>query len=148
LIMLIPTVLTMFMAWKTKDVDDVYSESSWISIMILVQLEIIVVALPMIFILRGVSTDGRYVGFAFMLWTFPMSSLTLIILPKIVSHRMSFGATPGKVASKRGGSRGEVRVSGLISGLENGIGSSNHLEDPSEIISSQSQRHFKTDEAS
>lgn len=44
LIMIIPTVLTMIMAWKTKDIDGSYSESYWISVMVIVQLEVIFIA--------------------------------------------------------------------------------------------------------
>jgi hypothetical protein len=60
-LMLIPTILTAFMAWKTIDVDEKYVESKWIFALILVQLEVAVVAAPVVFILRDVSTDGRYV---------------------------------------------------------------------------------------
>lgn len=40
IVMLIPSVLTGVMAWKTKDVDDTYSESSWIFYLIVVQLQV------------------------------------------------------------------------------------------------------------
>lgn len=40
IICVIPTVLTGVMAWKTSDVDDVYSESKWIFTLILVQLQV------------------------------------------------------------------------------------------------------------
>jgi hypothetical protein len=36
----IPTILAFIMAWKTKDVDDSYSETWWIFAMILIQLEV------------------------------------------------------------------------------------------------------------
>ena len=36
----IPTVLTGIMAWKTSDVDTVYSESKWIFALILVQIQV------------------------------------------------------------------------------------------------------------
>jgi 7 transmembrane sweet-taste receptor of 3 GCPR len=36
----IPTVLTCIMAWKTCDVDDMYSESKWIFTLVLVQLQV------------------------------------------------------------------------------------------------------------
>lgn len=69
-ILLIPTILTAIMAWKTKDVDDVYAESYWIFVLIIVHLEVILIAVPMIALLRDVSSDGRYMGFCFMLWVF------------------------------------------------------------------------------
>lgn len=80
ILMLIPTVLTALMAWKTMDVDEAYAESRWIFTLILVQLEVVVIAVPLVFILRDVSTGGRYLGSMFMLWVFPMSTLILIFL--------------------------------------------------------------------
>ena len=66
LLMLIPTVVGAMMAWKTMDVDEAYAESKWIFTLILVQLEVLVVAVPLVFILRDISTDGRYLGFTFL----------------------------------------------------------------------------------
>lgn len=40
IICVIPTMLTGIMAWKTSDVDDLYSESKWIFCLILVQLQV------------------------------------------------------------------------------------------------------------
>ena len=37
---IIPTLLTCVMAWKTCDVDDMYSESKWIFTLVLVQLQV------------------------------------------------------------------------------------------------------------
>jgi hypothetical protein len=45
-IMIIPIALTFVMAWKTKDVDQAFSETWWIFALILVQLQ---VRLPCIF---------------------------------------------------------------------------------------------------
>jgi hypothetical protein len=115
ILMLLPSLLTAFMAWKTKDVDGSYSESYWISIMIVVQLEVILIALPMISLLRDISSNARYVGFVFLIWTFPMSTLLLIFGPKVVAH---YQATHGNGDVRQRSKRGEVgqgvRVSGLI----------------------------------
>jgi hypothetical protein len=113
-LMLLPSLLTAVMAWKTKDIDGSYSESYWICIMNVVQLEIILVAVPMIIVLRDVSTDARYIGFILVIWTFPMSTLLLIFVPKVVAH---YEATHGNPVAERVSKRGEVRgirVSGLI----------------------------------
>jgi hypothetical protein len=88
-LMLIPTLLTLLMAWKTKDIASCYSESKWIFIMVVVQLEVIVVVIPLIAILRDVSTDGWYLGFIFMIWKFPVTSLGLIFIPKIIAEYRS-----------------------------------------------------------
>ena len=39
-ILLLPTCLTAWFAYKTKDVDEAYTESWWIFVMVLVQIEV------------------------------------------------------------------------------------------------------------
>jgi hypothetical protein len=112
-LMLIPTILTACMAWKTKDIDDAYSESRWIFMMIVLQIEVIFVAVPTITVLRDVSTDGKYIGFVFMLWSFPASALVFIILPKVVAHFRAIRGNDLNRVPKRGDARGSVWVSGL-----------------------------------
>ena len=105
-IVLIPTLLTFYMAWKTKDVDDAFSESRWIFTMVLIQLEVLLFAGPLVPLLRDVSTDARYIGYSLLIWTFPMSTLCLIIGPKVFAvHRKGGERT-------RGSFPGGVRVSG------------------------------------
>jgi hypothetical protein len=114
-LMIIPTIMTGVMAWKTKDVDDAYSESQWISTMIIVQVEVIVVAVPTMTILRDESSDGRYLGFMFLILTFPMSALGFIILPKVFAYYEAIRArsSDARPKLKRGDTRGNVRISGL-----------------------------------
>ena len=40
LVVFIPFILTGIMAWKTRDVDEQYSESKWIFVLIIAQLEV------------------------------------------------------------------------------------------------------------
>lgn len=61
-LMIIPAALTAIMAWKTIDVDEQFAESRWIFALILVQLEVVIIAVPVVMLLRQVSKDGRYVG--------------------------------------------------------------------------------------
>ena len=41
------------------------------------------VGAPVLQILRTVSTDGRFIGEALLIWTVPMTTMGLIIFPKI-----------------------------------------------------------------
>ena len=111
-IMLIPTVLTGYMAYRTKDVDEAYTESWWDFILISVQLEVIVVSAPVIAILRNESSNGKYLGFVFLLWSFPMSTLTLIFLPKVLAYRRAKRGLSLEPQPKRGKHEG-TRVSGI-----------------------------------
>jgi hypothetical protein len=131
-VMLIPTVLTAYMAWKTKDIDEAYSESKWIFMMIIFQIEIIFVAVPTIFVLRESSAEGKYIGFAILLWSFPSSTLGFIILPKVVAY---YRALRGHdLQPKRGVAIGSVQVTGLTS-----VPESSANEDLQKFISSHSQ---------
>lgn len=123
-IMVIPAVLTGFMAWKTRDVDDAYAESSWIFFLIVVQLEIVVVAVPIITILRDISTDGKYVGFVLLLWVFPMSTQVFVMLPKFIAYKNHVEGRSDSSTLKRGSSLSGVRITGL--GASNSRISNNH----------------------
>ena len=111
-IAIIPTVMTGFVAWKTRDIDEKYSESSWIFLLIMVQLEIMIIAFPVIAILRGVSTDGRYLGTTLMIWSFPTSTLLIIMLPKVIAWRRAVRGLDSSQQVKRGQHLG-TRVSGI-----------------------------------
>jgi hypothetical protein len=116
-VMIVPTLLTAYMAWCTKDIDEEYSESHWIFIMVSVQCEVILFAAPMIALLRDVSTNGRYIGFVLLMWTFPMSTLLLIVGPKVLALRRARAESRiggRRKQSTRGRSHGGVHVSGLI----------------------------------
>jgi hypothetical protein len=114
-IMVIPTILVPIMAWVTKDVDTLYSESSWIFYGIFAQLQLIVLSIPVLVILLNVTSIGRHVGMSLMLFGYSMSLLNIIMLPKYVAlwkaKRGTRGSKTAKV-STRGSSLG-VKLSGL-----------------------------------
>jgi len=62
MILLAATVLTGWMAWKTKDIDAKFSESSWIFITIVLQFQVLVVGSPILIILEQQSAEATYVG--------------------------------------------------------------------------------------
>ena len=100
--------------------------------MIISKIEIILVAVPTIEVLRESSTDGKYIGFAFLLWTFPSSTLGFIILPKVAAYYRALRGD--KNGPKRGVAKGTVQVTGLTNVPESTVG-----EDFQKFISSHSQ---------
>lgn len=110
--LMIPSILTGIMAWKTIDVDAVYSEAKWIFTLMLVQCQVIFVAAPLVLILEDVSSDGRFLGSALILWTFPATTIGLIMVPKMIAVHFPEKGHP----DPRGSSVG-VRVSGLTTSL-------------------------------
>jgi len=79
---------------------------------ILVQIEIAVVGIPVSIILRDHSTNGRYFGIVAIVWTFPVSTIMLIIFPKFVSYWHVIRGHQ-ETAKRGSGGRGEVHVTGL-----------------------------------
>ena len=70
-----------------------------------------ILAVPIIIILDGVSTSGRYLGFSIMLFIFSKSTVSLIMLPKVLSFYGIYGGD----TVKRGARTGQVKVSGVPS---------------------------------
>lgn len=62
LLMLIPMGMTEYFAWKTKDVDEAFTESKWVFFMTLWQIEVLCIGVPILILLQDVSTDGKYLG--------------------------------------------------------------------------------------
>lgn len=54
----IPAFLTALLAWKTRDVDESFTESWYIFVLILLQLEVMIIAAPIIVILRDLDSTG------------------------------------------------------------------------------------------
>jgi hypothetical protein len=71
--------------------------------------------------------EDTFVGFASMLWPVPMSSLTFIILPNIVSPRIFFICDNGQLHTKRGHSQGGIIVSGMGSCIGGRPSSGHHV---------------------
>ena len=81
------------------------------------------VAIPLVIVLRDVSTDGRYIGLLVLLWSMPMSTILLIMLPKVVAHHR--GAHGMSQSERVRGSSVGVRVTGVNgSRVDSAIGAS------------------------
>ena len=68
------------------------------------------VGVPVVAILQTVSTNGRYIGLSLIVATFPISTMGLIFVPKMLVVRKE--RIGGPKSSTRGSSQGVV-VSGL-----------------------------------
>lgn len=88
----------------------------------------ILVSAPVIAILRDVSTGGRYLGEAFIIWTFSTSTIVLIIVPKVFAKRASDNCLESPPT--RGSAGGHVTVSGVNKADPSASANSNsHLEE-------------------
>ena len=87
--------------------------------LIILQMQVILVAIPIVIILRGSSTDGRYMGIVLLIFTFPATTVTFIMGPKFLAYFHNDLSVSGRTSASRqsrAASNDGVRVSG-ISGL-------------------------------
>jgi hypothetical protein len=109
LLVAIPALLTFYMAYKTRDVDSVYSESNWIFILILIQFQMLLVSIPVLHILEMDSSIGRYIGQTLLFWTFSATPILLIIVPKVWTVHFEKKKKENNVRGKHG----SVTISGV-----------------------------------
>jgi len=83
-VMVVTTMLAGFMAYKTKDVDSRFSESSWIFTTIVLQFQVLVVGIPILIIVRQQSPDAFYLTCVLLISTLTMSTLVLMFAPKLI----------------------------------------------------------------
>jgi len=126
---IVATSMTAVVAWKTRDVDGTYTESWWIFLLFLVQLEIIIVSAPIVVILKDVSTDGRYIGGVVLLWCFPMSTLMVIMVPKFIAWRRAKKGLDVSDRVRRGQQPG-LRVSGVAHAVNGSLAARGSIARP------------------
>ena len=74
--------------------------------------KLLIVGVPTFAILHDSSTNGRYIGMCLLVWSFPMTNVGLIFVPKmyaVYQDRHSRGSAPQPPR----GSTTPVRVTGL-----------------------------------
>jgi len=83
-IMVGTTVLAGVMAYKTKDVDKTFSESSWIFTTIVMQFQVFVVGIPILVIVQQISSNAFYLTCVLLICSLTMSTLGLMFGPKLI----------------------------------------------------------------
>mmetsp|Transcript_5779 Transcript_5779/g.14431 ORF Transcript_5779/g.14431 Transcript_5779/m.14431 type:complete len:1212 (-) Transcript_5779:165-3800(-) len=109
------TVLTMIMAFKTKDIDRQFSESSWAFTTIVLQFQVLLVGIPILVIVQQQSAEATYMCRVMLIWTLSVSTVVLMFGPKLIPLLFpKFVARWNKetLRSSIGSNRGSVRVSG------------------------------------
>ena len=87
-VLLVTTLLAGFMAWRTRDVDAKFSESNWIFTTIVLQVQILIVGIPVLIIVQRQSADATYLGRVLLIWTMTISTMALMFGPKLM-HPLS-----------------------------------------------------------
>jgi hypothetical protein len=83
-IMIIATLAAMQMAYKTKDIDSKFSESSWAFTTIVLQFQVLAVGVPILIILRQNSADAAYFSKVMLSFIVSVSTVALMFGPKLI----------------------------------------------------------------
>lgn len=145
-IMVLSTVLAAIMAWKTKDVQARFSESGWIFYTIFVQLQTLLVGIPVIVILTDESTNAAYLGRVLVIWTIPMTTMLLLIGPKAIQVLFPKQENSRNKTRGVGTAPGGVAVSGITPSAAQSLFPSNssvisNISNQRESMSQVNQRY-------
>ena len=138
-ILVLAETLTVFFAWKTADAPDGFSDTNHILLTLALQIQAWIVGVPILVVLGSSSADATYLGRVFLVWIFSVSSVALVVWPRIIlAIRLRRNPDLGR--------KSRVRISGIVQKPEeaqpitpNGAGLSSY---PSkrELIKSSLQR--------
>ena len=110
LLLFVAEVLTMYFAWKTADIPNDFRDSGAVMYASFAQIQSWAIGVPMLVVLGTSSSDATYFGRIFLIWIFAVSSVVVVVGPKLINaYRIRRNPELGKVKSR-------VHVSGLMSG--------------------------------
>ena len=99
--------IALHFAWRTADIQEDFRDSEAIMYTCLVQIQAWAVGVPMLVALGYTSADATYFARIFLTWIFSLSSVALIVCPKI------FRAIQIRRNPELGNRKGRVSVTGL-----------------------------------
>lgn len=99
--------VTLYYAWKTADVPEDFRDSGAVMYASFAQLQSWAVGVPMLTVLGNASADATYFGRVFLIWIFAVSSVVVVIGPKLVK------AIRMKLNPELLNKRGRVSVTGV-----------------------------------
>jgi hypothetical protein len=107
LLLCVAEVLTMYFAWKTADVPNDFRDSGAVMYASFAQIQSWAIGVPMLIVLGTSSSDATYFGRIFLIWIFAVSSVVVVVGPKLInSFRIRRNPELGRAKSR-------VHVSGL-----------------------------------
>jgi 7 transmembrane sweet-taste receptor of 3 GCPR len=99
--------LTMYFAWKTADIPDDFRDSGAVMYASFAQMQSWAFGIPMLAVLGNSSADATYFGRICLIWIFSVSSVVLVVGPKLINaFRIRRNPSLGQKKDR-------VRVSGL-----------------------------------
>lgn len=106
-LLFVAEILTMYFAWKTADIPNDFRDSGAVMYASFAQIQSWAIGVPMLVVLGTSSSDATYFGRIFLIWIFAVSSVVVVVGPKLVNaYRIRRNPELGKAKSR-------VHVSGL-----------------------------------
>ena len=106
-VMLFAELLTMLFAWKTADVPEDFRDSSAVMYACFAQIQSWAVGVAMLAVIGTASADGTYLGRVFVIWVFAVSSVAVVVGPKL------YKAIRIRRNPELGQKKGRVKVTGV-----------------------------------
>lgn len=106
-ILLFAESLTLYFAWKTSDLPDDFRDSEAVFYATFAQLQAWSIGIPILIVLEMSNADATYFGRIFLIWIFAVSSVLIIVGPK-VSKAISMRTNPRKDEKPR------CRITGVV----------------------------------
>jgi 7 transmembrane sweet-taste receptor of 3 GCPR len=101
-------VLTWYFAWKTADIPEDFQDSTAVMYASLTLLQSWAFGVPMLAVIGSTSSDASYFARICLIWVFSVSSVVVVVGPKLVSaYRIRRKPALEQINDR-------VRVSGLI----------------------------------
>jgi hypothetical protein len=124
----------MYFAWKTADIPNDFRDSGAVMYASFAQIQSWAIGVPMLAVLGTSSADATYFGRIFLIWIFAVSSVVVVVGPKLISaYRIRRNPELGRPKNR-------VHVSGLsnpVSPQYNSILSTNSSSVVLQRLSSQ-----------
>ena len=106
-LLFVAEILTMYFAWKTADIPNDFRDSGAVMYASFAQIQSWAIGVPMLVVLGTSSADATYFGRIFLIWIFAVSSVVVVVGPKLINaYRIRRNPELGKAKSR-------VHVSGL-----------------------------------
>jgi hypothetical protein len=77
--------LTMYFAWKTADIPNDFRDSGAVMYASFAQIQSWAIGVPMLAVLGTSSADATYFGRIFLIWIFAVSSVVVVVGPKVIN---------------------------------------------------------------
>ena len=108
-LLIVSEIATIFFAYKTSDVPEDFRDTNAIYYAIVTQLQAWFIGIPILAVLGTTNVDATYFGRVLLIWIFSISSVAIVVCPKIL-QAVNFRRHPELAEQAK---RKRVQVSGL-----------------------------------